>query len=116
MLDFVEEAKNIEPELILIRRKVHANPELSFMEFETAKLVSSKLKSLGIKVRTKVGGTGVVGVLRGAKLGKVVGLRADMDALPVNEEVNLPFKSKKLGVMHACGHDTHVAMLQVSST
>lgn len=116
MLDFVEEAKNIEPELISIRRKVHANPELSFMEFETAKLVTSKLKSLGIKVRTKVGGTGVVGVLRGVKQGKVVGLRADMDALPVNEEVDLPFKSKKLGVMHACGHDTHVAMLLGAAT
>ncbi len=106
----LSEVGEFEGEIIEIRRKIHAKPELSFMEFETSKLVASKLKSLGIEVRTNVGGTGVVGLLRGAK-GKVVGLRADMDALPVTEEVEVPFKSKNPAVMHACGHDTHVAML-----
>ena len=86
-------------------------PELSYQEFETAKLVAGKLRTLGISVRTKVGGTGVVGLLKGAKRGKVVALRADMDALPVTENVDVPFKSRRDGVMHACGHDTHVAML-----
>jgi len=86
-------------------------PELSYQEFETAKLVAGKLGTLGISVRTKVGGTGVVGLLKGAKRGKVVALRADMDALPVAEKVDVPFKSRRDGVMHACGHDTHVAML-----
>ncbi len=73
--------------------------------------MASKLKSLGIEVQTNVGGTGVIGLLKGGKKGKVVGLRADMDALPVTEGVDVPFKSKNVGVMHACGHDTHVAML-----
>ena len=103
--------ENYEDEIIKIRRQIHANPELSYKEFETAKLVAAKLRSLGITVKTGVGGTGVVGFLRGTKHGNVVALRADMDALPVTEDVDLPFKSKKDGVMHACGHDTHVAML-----
>ena len=107
----LDEAAQFEDEIIEIRRKIHSNPELSFKEFETSKIVASKLKSFGIEVRTNVGGTGVVGLLKGAKKGKVVGLRADMDALPVTEDVDLPFKSKNPGSMHACGHDTHVAML-----
>lgn len=107
----LDEAGQFEDEVIEIRRKIHSNPELSFKEFETSKLVASKLKSLGIEVRTNVGGTGVVGLLKGAKKGKVVGLRADMDALPVSEDVDVSFKSKNPGSMHACGHDTHVAML-----
>src|SRR5487761_614711 len=107
----LDEAAQFEDEIIEIRRRIHSNPELSFKEFETSKIVASKLKSFGIEVRTNVGGTGVVGLLKGAKKGKVVGLRADMDALPVTEDVDLPFKSKNPGSMHACGHDTHVAML-----
>jgi carboxypeptidase Ss1 len=103
--------RRYEKEIVAIRRRIHANPELSYKEYETARLVASKLRSLGIKVQTGVGGTGVVGILKGSKKGKVVALRADMDALPVNESVKLPFKSKKSGVMHACGHDAHVAML-----
>jgi len=103
--------KQYEDEIIRIRRQIHANPELTYKEFETANLVAMKLRSLGIKVKTGVGGTGVVGLLKGAKDGNVVALRADMDALPVTENVAVPFKSKKEGVMHACGHDTHVAML-----
>ena len=105
------EAKELEGEIIKNRRQLHSNPELSYKEFETAKFVAEKLKQLGIEVKTGVGGTGVVGILRGSRPGKVIGLRADMDALPVKEEVDLPFKSKNDGAMHACGHDTHVAML-----
>lgn len=107
----LDQVGEFEDEIIEIRRRIHSNPELSFKEFETAKFVASKLRSLGIEVRTNVGGTGVVGLLKGAKKGKVVGLRADMDALPVSEQVQVPFRSKNSGVMHACGHDTHVAML-----
>lgn len=101
------------------RRDIHAHPELSGQEVRTAKLVAEHLKRLGMEVQTGVGGTGVVGTLRGALPGKVVALRADMDALPVPENTNLPFASKvkanylgkEVPVMHACGHDAHVAML-----
>jgi carboxypeptidase Ss1 len=107
-----KEIDEYESEIVSIRRRLHQNPELSYNEIETAKLIEEKLFSIGlVKVRTKVGGTGVVGLLEGAKPGKVVALRADMDALPIDEETDLPFKSKKKGVMHACGHDSHVAML-----
>jgi len=106
-----DDVKNVEQKIIEIRRKIHSNPELSYKEFETSKLVAEELKKLGIQVKTGVGGTGVLGILKGSKDGKVVALRADMDALPVEEQVELPFKSKNKGVMHACGHDTHVAML-----
>src|SRR3989449_9355112 len=101
------------------RRDIHAHPELSNRETRTADLVAQHLRSLGIEVTTGVAHTGVVGVLRGGRPGPVVALRADMDALPVTEEVDVPFASKvratyngqEVGVMHACGHDTHVAML-----
>jgi len=101
------------------RRDIHQHPELSNRETRTAELVANHLRSLGMEVRTGVAHTGVVGVLRGGKPGPVVALRADMDALPVTEEVDLPFASKvrttyngqDVGVMHACGHDTHTAML-----
>lgn len=101
------------------RRDIHAHPELSGQEVRTAKLVAEHLKRLGTEVQTGVGGTGVVGTLRGGLPGKVVALRADMDALPVPENTNLPFASKvkanylgkEVPVMHACGHDAHVAML-----
>ena len=101
------------------RRDIHEHPELSGQEVRTARLVASHLQALGMDVRTGVGGTGVVGILRGGRPGGVVALRADMDALPVTEEVDLPFRSRvkatvngqEVGVMHACGHDTHVAML-----
>ncbi len=99
-----------------IRRKIHSEPELSFKEYKTAKLIAAKLRELGMQVKTHVGGNGVLGVLVGEKKGKVVALRADMDALPVTEDVDLPFKSKNNGVMHACGHDTHVAMLLGAAT
>ncbi len=109
----------IESKVIEWRRDIHENPELSNREFETAKKIAAHLESLGIEVQTGVAHTGVVGLLKGDKPGKVVALRADMDALPVTERNDLPFKSnvtseyqgKEVGVMHACGHDTHVAIL-----
>ena len=110
-MDFLAKARAVEPEMIRTRRALHQNPELSYHEEATAKLVAERLKSLGIDVKTGVGGTGVVGTLRGAKRGRVVGLRADMDALPLEESSDVEFRSKVRGVAHACGHDTHVAML-----
>ena len=116
MSDLLQEAKNLESEIIEIRRKIHSEPELSFKEYKTAKFVAKKLQDLGLQVKTHVGGNGVLGVLVGEKKGKVIALRADMDALPVTEDVDLPFKSRNKGVMHACGHDTHVAMLLGAAT
>src|SRR3989441_4071085 len=112
-------AAQVQGKVVAWRRDIHAHPELSNRETRTAELVAQHLRSLGIEVRTGVAHTGVVGVLRGGKPGPVVALRADMDALPVTEEVDVPFASKvratyngqEVGVMHACGHDTHTAML-----
>jgi amidohydrolase len=110
----------IMPQVIEWRRHIHQHPELGNREFNTAKLIAEQLTKLGLEVRTGVAKTGVVGILRGgAGAGPVIGLRADMDALPVTERVDVPFKSvakaeyngQTVGVMHACGHDTHVAML-----
>ncbi|MEP0213212.1 MAG: amidohydrolase [Cellulophaga sp.] len=111
--------KNIEKKVIEWRHNFHQNPELSNREFKTAEKIAKHLKSLGIEVQTKVAVTGVVGILKGKQPGKVIALRADIDALPVTERNNLPFKSKvkdqflgvETGVMHACGHDTHTAIL-----
>lgn len=109
----------IEHKVIEWRRYFHENPELSNREFNTAKKVEDHLRSLGMEVKTGVAKTGVVGILKGKRPGKVIALRADMDALPVTERTDVPFKSvvtttylgEKTGVMHACGHDTHVAIL-----
>ena len=109
----------VEQKVIEWRRHVHQNPELSNREFNTAKYIENHLRSLGITVQTGVAKTGVVGILKGEKPGKVVALRADIDALPVTERNDLLFKSnitttyngKETGVMHACGHDSHVAIL-----
>ena len=111
--------EQITPKVVAWREDIHEHPELGTQEVRTSKLVADHLRALGIDVRTEVGGHGVVGVLRGAKPGRVVALRADMDALPVSELVDVPFKSKvkamyngrEVGVMHACGHDNHVAIL-----
>jgi amidohydrolase len=109
----------IEDKVIGFRRDIHEHPELGNREFRTAGLVAEHLRSLGIEVRTEVAHTGVVGLLRGGLPGPVVALRADMDALPVTELVDVPFASKvrteyngqEVGVMHACGHDVHTAVL-----
>jgi amidohydrolase len=114
-----KQAAAINDKVVAWRRDLHQNPELSNREFKTAEKVAAHLKSLGLEVRTGVAKTGVIGILRTGKPGPVVGLRADMDALPVVERVKIPFASTaksdyrgdQVGVMHACGHDTHVAML-----
>lgn len=107
------------PKVVAWRRDIHEHPELSGQEERTARVVAEHLRSLGMDVRTGVGGHGVVGVLRGGRPGRTVALRADMDGLPVTEQVDLPFRSRvratyngqEVGVMHACGHDNHVAIL-----
>ncbi len=113
-------AAEIEADVVQWRRHLHQYPELSNREFETAKYIAAHLRELGLdEVRTGVAHTGVVGVLKGGKPGKTIGLRADIDALPVTERTDVPFAStvettflgEEVGVMHACGHDTHVAML-----
>lgn len=112
-------SSDVEAQVIAWRRDIHQHPELSNREFRTARLVADHLRRLGIEVKTEVAHTGVVGFLRGKKESPVVALRADMDALPVTEALDLPFASKvrttyngrDVGVMHACGHDAHTAML-----
>ena len=112
-------SKKVESKVIDCRRDIHQHPELGNRETRTSKLVADRLRELGIEVKTPVAHTGVIGILRGGKPGRVVALRADMDALPVVEQVDVPFKSTvrttfnghDVGVMHACGHDAHVAIL-----
>jgi amidohydrolase len=112
-------ARTVDPKVVGWRRDIHEHPELGNREFRTSKLVAAHLRALGIEVRENIAHTGVVGLLRGALPGPVVALRADMDALPVTEEVDLPFRSTartewngmSCGVMHACGHDAHTAIL-----
>jgi amidohydrolase len=114
-----ERADKIEQEVIEWRRHFHENPELSNREFDTADYIADYLIDLGLEVETGVAKTGVVALLEGGKPGPVIGLRADMDALPVTERTDVPFAStstgmyqgKEVGVMHACGHDTHMAIL-----
>jgi amidohydrolase len=118
-----QRAPQLEAKAVAWRRDIHQHPELSNREVRTSKLVADHLRSLGIEVRTGIAKTGVVGVLRGGRPGPVVALRADMDALPVAEEVDVPFKStvrttyngQDVGVMHACGHDAHVAILMATA-
>lgn len=115
----INKAENIFGQVVEWRRHFHKNPELSNREEQTAAYIAHYLRSLGMEVKTGIAHTGVVGILKGGKDGPVVGLRADMDALPVKERTDLPFKStktthflgQKVGVSHACGHDTHIAML-----
>lgn len=118
-----ERTAAIEAKLIAWRRDIHQHPELGDQEHRTAHLVSEHLRSLGLDVRTGVARTGVVGILKGAKPGRTVALRADMDALPAKEPAGLPFASrtkgrhwgKEVDVMHACGHDAHTAMLMAAA-
>lgn len=113
------ETDKVEKKVIAWRRDIHANPELGNQEFRTAEIIAKHLETLGIEVKRNVAKTGVVGILKGGLPGPVIALRADMDALPVTEKTGLPFASKvtttyngqQTGVMHACGHDAHVAML-----
>lgn len=115
----LEKAEDIEEKVIEWRRHFHENPELSNREYKTGEKIAEHLKSLGLEVETGVAHTGVVAILKGGKPGPVVGLRADIDALPVTERNDLPFKSEvvteyngqETGVMHACGHDTHIAIM-----
>lgn len=111
--------QRITPSLIDIRRDIHAHPELAFEEKRTAAIVAEYFQKLGLEVRTGIARTGVLGILRGEKRGPVVAMRADMDALPITEETNLPFRSREkgtfegreVGLMHACGHDIHTTIL-----
>ena len=112
-------ARTVDPKVVTWRRDFHEHPELSNRELRTSQKVAEHLKSLGLEVKTGIAHTGVVGILRGGRPGPVIALRADMDALPVTEQVDVPFKSlataeyrgQQVGVMHACGHDAHTAIL-----
>ena len=106
-----EEVLNLNQEMITFRRDFHQHPELGMEERRTAQVIEDRLKDLGLKVTSRVGKTGVVGLLEGASPGKTVLLRADMDALPIQEENEVSYRSQNVGVMHACGHDGHMAIL-----
>jgi hippurate hydrolase len=110
-LPALEEIRAHEAEMIGIRRQIHANPELAYEEHATADLVAERLARWGIEVHRGLGGTGVVGTLRAGTSTRRIGLRADMDALPITETSGKPWASKVFGKMHACGHDGHTAML-----
>jgi amidohydrolase len=118
-----QDITNIENKLIEWRHHFHKNPELSNQEFKTAEKIAQHLKSIGLEVETGIAKTGVVALLKGDKPGKVVALRADIDALPVTERNDLPYKSEvrttflntETGVMHACGHDTHISILMATA-
>ncbi|MDD4569209.1 MAG: amidohydrolase [Tepidanaerobacteraceae bacterium] len=101
---------SVTKEVVALRRDFHANPELGFQEYRTAGIVEKYLQDLGIATK-RIAKTGVVGLIEGCKTGPVLMLRADLDALPINEENDVPYRSKHPGIMHACGHDAHVAML-----
>jgi len=105
-----EKAKTLQNELVEWRRHFHRNPEVGLEVPETAAYVTNQLKKMGFQVRTGVGGHGVVGLLKGYLPGKTIAIRSDMDALPIKEETGLPFASEVEGMMHACGHDAHMAM------
>lgn len=116
--------ESVLPRMVAWRRDFHEHPELSYEEVRTARIVAAHLRSLRLEVRTGIAQTGVVGVLRGGRPGPVIALRADMDALPVTEEGDLPFRSRArgtyngqpVGIMHACGHDSHVAILMAAAS
>jgi amidohydrolase len=114
MTDLKKEIEALEEELINLRRDFHMHPELGYEEFRTSKIVYEYLTNLGLEVKN-IAKTGVVGLLKGNKPGKTVMLRADMDAIPQTEKTGLPFESLNKGVMHACGHDGHTAMLLVAA-
>ena len=111
MKTIAESAKEMLPRLIEIRRDLHRHPELSWKEYRTTRLISEQLQKLGIEVIPWGGETGVVGLLHGGEPGPVIGLRADIDALPIEETTERPWRSQQPGVMHACGHDVHSAVM-----
>jgi len=111
MPDFLSEAQALFDFTRSLRRDFHMHPELGFQEFRTAGIVAKQLADLGLEVTNGVGGTGVVALIEGVKTGPVIMLRADMDALPIIEETGAPYSSQNPGVMHACGHDGHTAVL-----
>ena len=106
-----EEVSKVLPQVTEWRRHFHRHPELSGKEVETSKYIQEQLAALGIPFETGFFETAVLGVIQGGKPGRTVALRADMDALPVTEQTGLPFASENEGVMHACGHDSHMAIL-----
>lgn len=110
-LGLLKRAKELLPEIVSYRRQFHQHPELGMEEHKTAAAVAGALRGLGIEVREGVGGTGVVGLIRGGGAGKTIAIRADMDALPITEETGQPYASQIPGRMHACGHDGHTACL-----
>ena len=112
--EIMQRANALQEQIMQWRRTIHITPELSFTEIQTARLVQSVLHELGIEAETGVGKTGVVGRIEGA--GPIVGLRADMDALPIQEENGSDFDSQVPGIMHACGHDAHTAILMGAAT
>src|SRR4051794_19128429 len=116
--------RDIMPKVVEWRRRFHANPELSTREYKTSAFVAEYLKTLGLEIKYPFAKTGVVAILKGGKPGPVIALRADLDALPISERVDIPFAShvtdtlndQTVGVMHACGHDSHTAMLMGAAT
>jgi amidohydrolase len=118
-----KKADSLESQIIAWRRDFHEHPELGNHEFRTAGIIAKHLQSLGLEVKIGVATTGVVAILRGGKPGPVVALRADMDALPITERTKVPFASKvktmyngqEVGVMHACGHDSHMSILMATA-
>ncbi|KGR78039.1 M20 metallopeptidase family protein [Ureibacillus manganicus] len=111
LTEWLQEVEDVYDQMVAWRRHLHENPELPFEEENTARMVGDILAGYGIEVRRNVGGYGVVGTLKGANTGPTIGLRADMDALPIQEENEVSYKSQVPGVMHACGHDAHTATL-----
>src|SRR5574342_52434 len=111
--ELLENLENNFQQMIDIRRYLHQHPELSFQEVQTANYIKSFYEKLGVEVKGNVGGNGVVAKIYGGKPGKTVALRADFDALPIQDEKDVPYKSLIPGVMHACGHDGHTATLLV---
>lgn len=117
MEQIYEQIENSFSDLVEWRRYLHQNPELSFQETETATFIAQKLRSFGLDVKESIGGNGVIGILTGEQEGKTIALRADFDALPIQDEKETTYKSQKTGVMHACGHDGHTsALLGVART
>lgn len=110
-----DEIENFRDELIRLRRDFHKHPELGFEEYRTSKIIANYLEEVGLEVRRGIAKTGVIGLLRGNRPGPTLLIRSDMDALPIKEENDLPFKSDDDGKMHACGHDAHMSILLIAS-